>query len=172
MSTDSQSELGSSATLTQPLGRDVWTVLRCVGGLSIGAGIALTGGISGLALAPLAVGIAIGFVTPVALVGCLLLVGVTEPTSMVPLLPAGGGLFVLAIAGLNGAGNPLQGVAVLSVVTALLIAIAGIAWTAWPPWLAAVGLLVMIATGGYATHRYERVMLGLVTDSDDTEAER
>lgn len=170
MSVD-QWSAGEAEGVRRSLTSDIWTLLAVLGGLLVAIGLWLTGTTIGIALLPVAYAAAVGLVPPVGITVCILILGIASPSATLPLLIAGCGLFALAMSGLDGTPNPLLAVAILAVMTAIPVVVAGLAWNTWPPWLATTAVLVVIATVGYVTHRYERVMLGLVTDVDDSEAE-
>jgi hypothetical protein len=169
MSTAQHSADGRSA-IRRSVEGDLWTLLTAIGGLLVGSALVLSGGLLAIALAPLAVMVAIGLATPFALTVCVLLVGAVELSTPLVVLIAGAGLFTIACAGLTETANPFAAVAVLAILTAVLVGLTGVVWGVWPPWLATLSVLVVLAVLGYGTHRYERVMLGLVSD-ESTEDE-
>ncbi|MFC5973394.1 hypothetical protein ACFPYI_18855 [Halomarina salina] len=144
-------------------------MVASLGGFAVAGGLALSGDFLALGAMPVAIIAAVTLATPVALTVCVLLVGLFAPSSTLTLLVTGGGLALIAVAGLDSTGRPLLGVLVFSVVTGVIAGLAYGAWMNWPPWLATLATVTAIAVLGYGAHRYERVMLGLVTDSGERE---
>lgn len=165
--------ISTRSPIRRPITATGWTVLTVLGGILVAGSLVLSSGVLGALTGVLAIGVALGLTTPFALAVCVILIGIMDPASVFPLGLAGGGLFCLALAGFEGLDNPLWGLAILSITTAVVGGITGLVWTVWPPWLAGLAVLIVVTTLGYGVHRYERVMLGLVTDDrTETEAER
>ena len=143
-------------------------ILAGYGGLMVAGGLALSAGVFGLVAAFIALVAAIGLTTPFALTVCILLITAIGPTVTLTVALSACGLAVIALAGFDNVNAPLQGVVLLLAATALVGGIAYLAWRAWPAWLATLSVLIVIAILGYGIHRYERVMLGLVTDDTPT----
>ncbi|MFD1514131.1 hypothetical protein [Halomarina rubra] len=159
-------------SIRREIGGGGWTAFTMLGGLLAASGFVLTGQVGGFVAAAVVFGAAVVLTTPFALTISVLLIGVVDPSEFLPMLLAGSGLLFIALSGLEGVRRPGLATAVLVMIASSMIGVAWVAWSIWPPWLATVAVLVVIAILGYGTHRYERVMLGLVTDPiPESEAE-
>jgi|AntRauTorcE11898_2_1112593.scaffolds.fasta_scaffold28690_2 hypothetical protein len=170
----------TAATGTHPVPRaitvagrevDIAIVLRVLGGVWLTlVGWQLSGGVGvaiGLGIA--AVAVVARPISSVAVAHAGLLVLVPEVTAVDSLIQLG--LFELGVLAILLSERPVDGpTALLAVAFGLTFVGTTVAVQLWASQLAATGgLCGLVAILAYGIHRYERVSLGLVVDTDETE---
>lgn len=164
MSTDDQSVLVAHPTVRRSISSFGETIVVAYGGLVVAGGLVLSGGVFSLVAAVVALLAALGLTTPFALAVCILLISTVDPPLSVALALSGCGLVIIALAGFDSMDTVSRAIVAFALLFVLIGGVTVLAWVTLPAWLATLAVLATIATLGYGIHRYERVMLGLVTD--------